>query len=262
MNRHLSGEEIEAYRTRSTSPEKFLEMNDHICSCDQCSRHFESPEKVRKAYDAILKELRVETTHWPEHMAYEQLAGFVDDTLDQTDREAVSAHIEDCTECSSDIKEMRALKARIETEAAGSSKSPKWGTVAALFKTLKYRPAFVLVCFMAAFALFIGVQQFLTQFRLARLEKAFSRLEQENNQLRRKTESIPKAPGRTMLAMKDGSHQIAIDDKGELFGLAGLPASYEAALKDALTNGRIVLPPSPKTGTGSIGYPAGRRSQS
>ena len=53
-------------------------MNDHIFECDQCSRLFDSPGKVRATYEWCKKTLNEEELLGTEHLEYEQLVGYVD----------------------------------------------------------------------------------------------------------------------------------------------------------------------------------------
>ena len=85
-------------------------FNDHVFECDQCFRLVDSPEKDQAAYEAINKYLLL----GEEHLDYGQVAGYVDGTLDAEDRGSVSTHIEHCTGCASEVREIAEIKARID----------------------------------------------------------------------------------------------------------------------------------------------------
>jgi hypothetical protein len=113
---HLSDVDIEAYRSRSATPDKLLAMNDHLFECDQCLRLCDSPDKVGRTYEAFRKFLETEA-RWKEHLDFEQLEGFVDGTTGADTTRQVLAHIADCAECRSGIRDLKAIRERIESHS-------------------------------------------------------------------------------------------------------------------------------------------------
>ena len=246
---------MEAYRNRTASPEQLLAINDHIFECDQCFRLVDSPEKVQAAYEAVNKYVLLGV----EHLDYDQVEGYVDGTLDVEKRESVAVHIEDCKECAREVREIAELKARIEADVKSRTTLPK---LAAFLKMpvnlLTVGLAFlVIVCVLVFWA-----HAHRMNLQVAAMESAMARIDQSVNDLRRQIEGISaKRPGGAPLALKDGNRQILIDGKGELLGFDMLPANYRDALKDALTAGRITIPPPPETTLGQKGSTLGSRPQ-
>ena len=254
MTTHLSDREIEAYRSRTASPEQLLVVNGHIFECDQCYRLLESPDKLRMAYDAMSNDFKAALLYWHEHLDYGQLAGYVDGTLDAKVREPVSAHIEQCEECASEVREFVVLKTRIETEGDSQPAPTNRDRHATFWATWGYRLVPGLAVLLVVFAFMFWTYSRRMHLRVAELESATARLEQENNDLRRQADGRKaKQAGTTSLSLKDGNRQITIDEKGELVGLDMLPANYRDALKDALITGRVSIPPRPQTAIGQAG---------
>jgi Putative zinc-finger len=240
---HLSNTEIETYRSRTASPEQLLAVSDHILECAECQRRLESPARLRASYDEIGEDLKATLFYSPEHLDYGQLAGYVDGTLDAKSRESVSAHTDHCVECTSELREIAALKSLIEKEADSQPRRAKRDRLATLLRTPRYRLSFVLSVIVVMFAFMSWFQLRRMHLRIVELEGATARLEQENNYLRRQTEEIKtKASAGTSLTLKDGNRKITLNEKGELLGLDGLPANYRDTLKDALTTGRVSTP--------------------
>lgn len=254
MTTHLSDSEIEAYRSRTASPKQLLAVNGHIFECDQCYRLLESPDKLRMAYDAISHDFKAALLYRHEHLDYGQLAGYVDGTLEAKVRESVSTHIEQCEECASEVREVAALKTRIETEADSQPVPPNRDRRATFWATWGYRLAPGLAVLLVVFAFMFWAYSRRMHLRVVELKSVTARLEQENNDLRRQVEGTKaRQTGSTSLSLKDGNRQITISENGELVGLDTLPATYRDALKDALISGRVSIPPRPQTAIGQAG---------
>ena len=157
-------------------------------------------------------------------------------------------------ECTSELREIAALKSLIEKEADSQPMPAKRDRLATFLRTPRYRLAFTLVVIVVVFAFMSWFQLRRMHLRIVELEAATARLEEENNYLRRQSEEMrAKGRGNPSLTLKDGNRNITINEKGELLGLDGLPASYHDALKDALTTGRVSTPPPPETTVGKAG---------
>ena len=246
---------MEAYRNRTASPEQLLAINDHIFECDQCFRLVDSPEKVRAAYEAVNKYVLLGV----EHLDYDQVEGYVDGTLDVEKRESVAVHIEDCKECAREVRVIAELKARIEADVKSRT---TLGKLAAFLKMPVNLFAVGLAFLVIVWVLVFWAHAHRMNLQVAAMESAMARIDQSVNDLRRQIEGISaKRPGGAPLALKDGNRQILIDEKGELLGLDMLPANYRDALKDALTAGRITIPPPPETTLGQKGSTLGSKPQ-
>jgi hypothetical protein len=251
---HLSDNEIEAYRSRTASPEQLLAVNDHIVECHQCYRLIESPGKLRATHDAIKTDLEAVPLHWHEHLDYGQLAGYVDETLDEKAKASVSVHIEQCVECASELREITTLKSRIKAEVDRQPVLAERDGVTTFWRTPGYRLAFALAVLIVVLVFIFWAQARRMHLRVVELESASARLDQENNYLRRQAEEMRmRSPDRASVTLKDGNRQITIDERGELRGLDTLPPSYRDVLKDALTTGRLSTPPPPETTVGKAG---------
>jgi hypothetical protein len=98
MAQHLSAEQIAKYRERSLLPGELLAVDSHLGGCEECrSQLSESPMATRGFLSAI-EEAR------GEHLSYEQMDAWVDDRMDQTERELVLAHIGLCAECARQLR--------------------------------------------------------------------------------------------------------------------------------------------------------------
>ncbi|HEU4752349.1 MAG TPA: zf-HC2 domain-containing protein [Armatimonadota bacterium] len=112
MAPHLEEETLRRYRERQLPGPELLEADEHLAACDACRERLLAPERLAAGVSALRADLQPAEAFHPE---FDQLAGFVDDTLDAVDREIMAAHLEDCEACAAEIRELRAFKALMST---------------------------------------------------------------------------------------------------------------------------------------------------
>ncbi|HML16677.1 MAG TPA: zf-HC2 domain-containing protein [Bryobacteraceae bacterium] len=98
MSKHLSREQLEKYTRRELQPGELIAVDGHLTGCEDCRK--ELAELVSPA-DSMLSAIRHATS---EHLTYEQMDAWVEDELDQSERELVSAHIDLCLPCTRQLK--------------------------------------------------------------------------------------------------------------------------------------------------------------
>ncbi len=239
MSEHLTESDATAYRARTTSPEQFVDISNHIFTCDECYRRVDSPQKVRAAYEAIKKLLNVEEFHWFEHLDYKQLADFTDEKMSKEDREFVLSHAKVCERCSGELDLFAKIK--VHYDIAGSRE-------AELKRESRAKP--ILKTSVDSKVLGLAILVLLTSIMsLIYLHWSRSRIET----LRSERNDLSAKLAEYRSALVDGGHHFGVDARGDLFGAEGLAADYRDAIRDALTTGHISIPPAPQTGLGKIG---------
>ena len=211
------------------------------------------PTPLYQAWKAIQEEFFAAPPSWQEHLDYDQLSGYVDGTLGEEERESVSAHIEDCQECLTDIQEMTALKAQIDREAQAPIGADKRNSLAMFARMPGYRLAFGLASVVVIFGVTFWIYAHHMQLRIAQLQSANIRFEGENTLLRRNIkEMAAQVPAGASVSLKDGDRNVRLDEQGELRGLDVHLAALQTEIKEALWTGRPSLPPSPVTSLGKV----------
>jgi predicted ester cyclase len=124
MSHHLSTEDVQRYRQRQMSPEELRATHDHIAGCEACRAQLRDEERsqvVRAALWADLQSARVAA----EHLSYERLEAFVDESLNAADRERVENHLTDCSECADRARNLRTFRAMMTTDEPAKQQSSK-----------------------------------------------------------------------------------------------------------------------------------------
>jgi hypothetical protein len=95
---HISREQLVQYRNRALAPQELVAVDGHLGRCQECRTELAGMATPPAAAIAAIKEARFE------HLSYEQMDAWVEDTLDQTERELMLSHIGLCAPCARQLK--------------------------------------------------------------------------------------------------------------------------------------------------------------
>ena len=108
---HLTPAEINAYSERTLAPDQALGVSDHLLRCERC----------RAAV------LRGEPAVADVKVTYNDLAAFLDDTLDPWARRELGAKIAGSPQASAELQDLRRFKQEAAVFTESSSASRSWG---------------------------------------------------------------------------------------------------------------------------------------
>src|SRR6185369_1081617 len=106
MNGHFTEPLIERYCEQALPPAELLDAGDHLAGCEICRQRLNDEQRLQAAGQSLRRELAATGLT---HIAYEELALYVDGGLDQTDNEIVDGHLKLCEQCSYELNELRAF---------------------------------------------------------------------------------------------------------------------------------------------------------
>jgi len=101
MYTHLSREQLMKYRTRALLPGELVAIDGHLGKCQDCRRELTDMASSTSFTSSFTDVIRESVS---EHITYEQMDAWVDDQLDQTERELVLSHIGLCKPCARTLK--------------------------------------------------------------------------------------------------------------------------------------------------------------
>jgi len=113
MADHLTPQQIQGYRQRALDADERLRVSEHLYACDDCRRLVKSgiaPTALADSLKADADESQVD-----EHLTAEEMAAYVEEKIDAEDRLFVQAHIQGCTACAFQIKELQQFRAILST---------------------------------------------------------------------------------------------------------------------------------------------------
>src|SRR5260370_38012247 len=102
MSNHVTAEQIAQYRNKSMPPGDLLAFDRHVAQCGECRTQLASASRVA----TLIKGLE---TAAPQHLAYDQMADYVDAKSGEVDREIVESHVELCDRCATELGDLAAF---------------------------------------------------------------------------------------------------------------------------------------------------------
>jgi hypothetical protein len=106
---HLNASDIADYLAGACPPDTLLRVDDHLAICDVCRRQLDASGRVATAVAGLRESLRAESgLH--EHPSADEIAAYVDSTLDNVERELIHDHLEICRTCAEDVQDLRSVQ--------------------------------------------------------------------------------------------------------------------------------------------------------
>ena len=264
------------------SPAELLDAGDHLAACPECRRQVTAAATVEARLAALRDDFKQQSSEPPKHLNYEHLAAYVDDRLDEVDREIVESHTSICAPCKEELRDLFAFKETLTENAPSTLKEVEsTTTLREKAKAWWNRPAWAarwgIVAGMVALVL-IALVVWLP-FRNTK-ESPVVKLEQTPSPTPTQASSPQVSPSATpngsttptpevkptaqpnlppidnpalVLALNDNGEQITVDGQGKLVGLESLPASERQAVRSALLAGRLEAPAALKDVRGKNG---------
>jgi hypothetical protein len=111
VTEHLTGESIEDYRAGRASVAEVLAAQNHVVACAACRARLEAAVEADAAVLSLRRQMAQaaapETPEAEFHLLYEQLALYLDDKLDEVEREIADSHLSFCVDCAADLADLR-----------------------------------------------------------------------------------------------------------------------------------------------------------
>src|SRR6185436_8803869 len=218
---------------------------DHIARCDSCLEKFKPGLRIRAADDALRSDLKADQ-QGSQHLTYEESAGFVDDSLSAAERVIVENHLDLCSDCATEIADLRAFRAEMTTypdavraPSGVTQRSSVWGAFALrLPLRVAAVASVVLLCGWIAFVL---LRKDDVEIQVAEVHQPAGAQPPGAVEPPAQVPDIGKAPEPTdsVDEIHDGNRVIAIDKQRRVTGLESLPLSYQQTIKSGLAGNRI-----------------------
>lgn len=281
MIEHLLPDEIEQYLRGATSPARLLALDDHLALCAACRSRAADMEKANELVLSLQSGLTGPGAAASEHLTFEVLAAYIDDSLNEVDREIAENHLTVCQSCEReagsliDFKEKISpqLDERYEPAASQPSRSkPRRRLISYLWPRVlsgsPLRTAFVAV---AVLSLMVGSAWLIWKLKsnegaeVAKgpaaspsvpviINSGDQNTNVENSSRPDASPTPTPEEGATdvLLALNDGGGQVTMDAEGNLYGIESLAPAQAEAVKAALRTQRVVNPAA-LTGIGASG---------
>jgi hypothetical protein len=236
------------------SPAELIIADDHLATCDVCHQRISDSDNPEDMFVSVPNDPLTAATGEPDHLGYEQLALYVDDELDEVDREICDVHLQICKPCSDELHDLHVFKTAISDsvkKASRASSSSLWERLVPFRRRLtQWSPLqFAGAATLAALVLAGLAWSIWTTSRSRHSEivevtppptTSASPVPSVEGPIQ---SASPVAPTQFAVTLNDGGGEITLDRDGNLGGLESLSPLHQQAVRAVLTTGRLVTPP-------------------
>jgi predicted anti-sigma-YlaC factor YlaD len=190
---HLSGEQIDRYRSRAMPPGELLIADGHLATCDLCRGQLGTLPEIQTLVHSLKEDLDVAAEAEQEHLLYDQLAAYVDEHGDAAEREVVESHLAWCADCSAEVRDLRALRTIVSSdiaeEFAPSTPEPRRRSLADFWTSPARWVCLYLAAATAVAAIVIALVTNPLRAEVTQMRSEISRLEQTNQSLQKRLQT-------------------------------------------------------------------------
>lgn len=119
MTDHLTSEQRAHYRQNTLPPEEIADVYVHLEMCETCRASVQADQVEAALPPVPFADFQVERLlgAWNDaaHLTDEQQAAYVDGTLDRIERQMVESHLEICSQCVEEVRQLRSFRALLST---------------------------------------------------------------------------------------------------------------------------------------------------
>ena len=108
---HVTEHEVADYAQRRLSPPDLIRITDHAAACEDCRRRLARGDIAADVVDLRRGLFEGAASEATAHVVDDELAGYVDGTLDPIDAEIVASHLEECAACTADVRDLQSFRA-------------------------------------------------------------------------------------------------------------------------------------------------------
>lgn len=110
MSEHFSTRQLELYLERRLTPPDLLAADDHLAACGACREKLVRAREPETLVASVRASFSAAAGRAAKHLVYEQLAAYVDDDVDDVEREIVDSHLSFCRQCREEVRDLFAFK--------------------------------------------------------------------------------------------------------------------------------------------------------
>jgi anti-sigma factor RsiW len=103
---HLTDNLLRRYRQHALTAEELLRLDEHLQNCATCQTRLAADDETALKLAALHTDLNLDS----DHLTYEDLAGYVDHSLNPAAHAHADSHLRDCQSCTAELDDLRAFR--------------------------------------------------------------------------------------------------------------------------------------------------------
>jgi hypothetical protein len=112
---HVTAEQIDGFLSQQLEANQLLSIDEHLESCNLCRKSITEVSKLKPS--DLISSLALNELEETDHLfVSEQLIAYLDNSIDDINREIVESHIQGCPSCAAELNDLRAFKHTIDNE--------------------------------------------------------------------------------------------------------------------------------------------------
>lgn len=115
MREHLSARELELYGARRLPSAERWAFDEHLAACTACRERAARVTHVEERFESLVSDFELAASAPLTHLDFGQIAGFVDEAMNETERAVVADHLVVCASCEHEVRELSAFRVSLET---------------------------------------------------------------------------------------------------------------------------------------------------
>jgi len=120
---HLSADDLTGYANGTLASSYMLALAEHVAGCQACSEKLEAVYPLEQESRSIMRNIFEAPTNIWEHPDDEILSAYLADCIDPLEKELIEEHLGECSQCMTDVEQVRALLAEDDASPAVTASS-------------------------------------------------------------------------------------------------------------------------------------------
>jgi hypothetical protein len=244
---------IKRYREGQLSPAETLPLDDHLANCEACGAKILNDDSAT-AEAEVMTALQLDLTDEEDvHLDHQSMADYVDEVLDDVDREVLESHLELCHTCQIEVRDLRAIKAQLTKEPITSDGSPQVfsfrGRLAAFWHvpsmrvTTQIAAALIIVLLIVVVALLYSRRSTQLAIKNGNVEKQPVAVNPTGSPATPETAQPPEeSKVQLVVELIDGDRHVTLNSADQLAGFESAPVQMQQQVGSALKHGRVKTP--------------------
>jgi anti-sigma factor RsiW len=118
MMNHLTDAQIEGYWARQLAAADLLAVEQHMSTCKSCRERVAGAAGMQTCFSALKAGLDDESASEPEHLTFEQMLAYAEETLDEAECDIVTSHLAVCDLCTREAADIRTFRSAMAASPA------------------------------------------------------------------------------------------------------------------------------------------------
>jgi cytoskeletal protein RodZ len=255
MSAHLSSEILERFHAQQLTGADRARIYQHVLSCDTCRQRVVTADVQAVAVESLTADLLPQAGEFF-HLDAETIEAFVDDTLNALDRSTARLHLDDCVECAAEVTDLRESLATMRAAVPKEDLQPAVIDPSRRFAPqswIRIAAAIAIIAFASVTLLMIWRWKSPGPTNKPGANRDTTAESQPTPSTSPQLPSLAPSPAVAnkdgsepssvaVIPLKDGPHEIAIDQTGKIAGLPPLSTESRRAVKEILMGENLTRP--------------------